>query len=89
MDYIDYSHNSPELWNSKITDYKDRITKNDMLKQISGKYDYCRVMEAKQNQEFAFSTSSPKNLILSQKREIVCLRAYGFFTGRRCIQINT
>ncbi|KAK9700601.1 Alcohol dehydrogenase transcription factor Myb/SANT-like [Popillia japonica] len=33
-------HNSPELWNNKITEYKDTRIKNDKLKDLASKYKY-------------------------------------------------
>lgn len=44
--FIEDYHNSPELWNNKITDYKDNRLRNDKLKQLASKYN-CSVTEVK------------------------------------------
>lgn len=44
--FIEDYHNSPELWNNKITDYKDNKLKNDKLKHLASKYE-CPVLEVK------------------------------------------
>lgn len=44
--FIEDYHNSPELWNNKISDYKDIRIKNDKLKQLASKYN-CTVAEVK------------------------------------------
>ena len=44
--FIDDYHNSPELWNNKISEYKDSTLKNDKLKELATKYN-CTVVEIK------------------------------------------
>ena len=36
--FIDDFHNSPELWNVKNRNYKDKKIRNDKLKELTGKY---------------------------------------------------
>ncbi|XP_055615695.1 uncharacterized protein LOC129768983 [Toxorhynchites rutilus septentrionalis] len=44
--FIDDYHNSPELWNNKILQYKDIHIKKDKLKQLAAKYN-CTVADVK------------------------------------------
>jgi len=46
MLFIDDYHNSPELWNNKISAYKDNKIKIDKLKQLSVKYE-CTLSDVK------------------------------------------
>lgn len=64
---IEDYHNSPELWNNKINEYKDIRVKNDKLKQLADKYN-CTVSEIKKkikNLRSAFHRERKK--LLSKK----------------------